>query len=83
MVPTTQDRLMRDEIQNLNDVRASKKAALTIKEVARVLQLDIRTISGAASNGELPCVRVGRRVLIPREAFLALLENNKSQVPNA
>lgn len=63
------------KIMTLSDVRESNKAALTIHEVAEVLGLDRRTVSSAAANGEIPCVRIGRRVLIPRDAFIALLEN--------
>lgn len=63
------------EISTLEDVKQSKKAALTIHEVATVLGLNRRTVSSATKNGEIPCVRLGRRVLIPRDAFIALLEN--------
>ncbi|MET3769435.1 excisionase family DNA binding protein [Marisediminicola sp. UYEF4] len=62
-------------IKSLAEVRASTSAALSMSEVATVLDLDPRTISAAAAAGEIPSVRIGRRVLVPREAFLAMLDN--------
>jgi excisionase family DNA binding protein len=70
------------EISTLEDVKQSKKAALTIHEVATVLGLNRRTVSSATKNGEIPCVRLGRRVLIPRAAFIALLENKGKGAEN-
>lgn len=61
-------------VRTLADARASKKAALTIGEGAALLSLDPRTVSAAISAGDIPAIRVGRRVLIPRERFLALFE---------
>lgn len=62
------------DLATLADVRKSKKAALAIAEVARLLELDPRTVSAAAAAGDIPSVRVGRRVLIPREPLLSLLD---------
>ena len=31
----------------------------------------------AIENGEIPCVRIGRRILIPRHALERLLENSR------
>ncbi|WP_403023149.1 helix-turn-helix domain-containing protein [Salinibacterium sp. GXW1014] len=61
-------------IVTLADARSADTAALTIAEAARVLGVDPRTVSASAAAGELPSVRIGRRVLIPREPFLALFE---------
>lgn len=61
-------------IQTLEDARRSHLAALTITEAARLMRVDPRTVSAACAAGEIPSVRMGRRLLIPREAFLALLE---------
>lgn len=68
------NRTSRLEISTIDEARRSKKAALSISEVGRILELDPRTVSASASAGEIPSVRVGRRVLIPREAFLAIFD---------
>jgi excisionase family DNA binding protein len=38
-----------------------------------VFGVDVRTVSRAIENGELPSVRLGRRVLLPRLPLLAVL----------
>jgi len=58
---------------NLDDVRHSKAAALTVTETADVLQVDVRTVSRACDEGQIPSLRIGRRLLIPRLPLLTLL----------
>jgi len=58
---------------NLDDIRASQVAALTVTDVADVLGVDPRTVSRACDDGQLPSLRLGRRLLIPRLPLLALL----------
>lgn len=62
----------------LDDIRASTKAALTMAEVARLLDLDVRTVSRGCANGDLPALRVGRRTLVPRERLIAMLSAEAS-----
>lgn len=58
---------------DLEDLRASRAAVVTVAQAATVLGIDVRTVSRAIRNGELPALRLGRRVLIPRLALLACL----------
>jgi excisionase family DNA binding protein len=64
----------------IDDLRASKAATLSIAQTTRVLadldgnQLDERTVLRAAERGQLPSIKVGRRVLIVRERLLAMLD---------
>ena len=58
---------------SMTELRRSDAAALTASEVASLFGVDARTISTAIANGELPSVRIGRRVFIPREPLLAML----------
>lgn len=58
---------------NLDDLRASTAAAVTVTQVAGLLDADERTIRRACEDGQLPCIRVGRLLRIPREPLLALL----------
>lgn len=55
------------------EARKSEAAALTRAEVAAILNVDTRTVTRAIESGEIPSIRLGRRRLIPREPFLALM----------
>ena len=48
---------------------------LTVQEAAGILRINRNTLYQALKRGELPSVRIGRRLLIPREALDALLSN--------
>lgn len=54
----------------------SGRATITMREAAEILGVDARTVSGAVRAGDIPAVRVGRRVLIPRHRFFAYLDGN-------
>lgn len=58
---------------NLDDALRSRAAAFSVSETAQLLDVDRRTVSRAIEDGDIPSVRLGRRVLIPRLPLLALL----------
>ena len=58
---------------NLDEARDSKTAALTVTEVAELLGIDVRTVSRGCDDGQIPSLRIGRRLLIPRLPLLTLL----------
>ena len=58
---------------DLDDLRASRAAVVTVAEAASVFGVDVRTVTCAIENGELTALRLGRRVLIPRLPLLAAL----------
>lgn len=58
---------------NLDDARRSQAAAFSVTETAELFGVDPRTVNRAVAEGELPSVRLGRRVLIPRLPLLAIL----------
>ena len=58
---------------NLDDLRTSRSAVVTVAQAASVFGVDVRTVTRAIQNGELPALRLGRRVLIPRLPLLACL----------
>jgi len=57
----------------LADARKSDAAALTRADVAAILDVDVRTVTRGIESGEIPCLRLGRRRLVPREPFIALM----------
>ena len=50
-----------------------ERQTYTIEETARVLGLGRNSTFAAAARGEIPTIRVGRRLLVPRAALEALL----------
>ena len=50
---------------------------MTVEEAAAALGISRNLAYEAARNGQLPCIRIGRRLLVPRRALERLLE-----VPN-
>lgn len=46
---------------------------LTIDETARFLRISRGLAFAAARRGDLPAVRIGRRLLVPRQRLLAWL----------
>ena len=48
-------------------------AVLTVEEAAAVLRISRQSAYAAARAGELPTVKIGRRLLVPRARLLALL----------
>lgn len=51
----------------------SHKAVLTTAEAAEVLRISERSLRDGLSEGSIPCVRIGHRVLIPVPMLLRSL----------
>jgi excisionase family DNA binding protein len=58
---------------NLEDLLSSRSAVVTLAQAASVFGVDVRTVTRAIENGDLPALRLGRRVLIPWLPLLAAL----------
>jgi excisionase family DNA binding protein len=56
----------------------SKCQTLSVEEAARILGVGRGTAYDAVRTGELPHVRVGRRIVVPRHALNALLGMNEA-----
>ncbi|KRC60621.1 hypothetical protein ASE14_06420 [Agromyces sp. Root81] len=59
----------------LDSLRKSAAATCTRRDIAEVMDVDPRTVTEGIKQGNIPSIKVGRRVLIPRERFLALFES--------
>lgn len=46
-----------------------ERKTLSVPEVARILGVSRNAAYEAAARGELPTVRLGKRILVPRDAF--------------
>jgi excisionase family DNA binding protein len=55
------------------------KLAYSIEEAARALSVSERTFRGMVAREEIRVVRVGRRVVIPRDALAELLSGGVKQ----
>jgi len=50
-------------------------AVFTVCEVAEILRIGRISAYQAIEKGEIPCIRIGRRILVPRHALERLLES--------
>jgi excisionase family DNA binding protein len=58
---------------NFDELMASRAAVVTVGQAASLFGVDVRTVTRAIQCGELPVLRLGRRILIPRLRLLELL----------
>ncbi len=68
-------------ITNLEEAKVAKAAVLTRNEVAGILQVNPRTVTEGIRQGTIPAIKVGRRVVIPREPFIAMFAVQQRAVP--
>ena len=55
----------------------SKRLTLTIEETAKVLGIGRQLAYDRVKTGEIPVIKIGRRLLVPRRALEKLLEEPK------
>jgi len=60
---------------NLDEIR--DKAVITVTQAAELLGLDERTVRHGCASGQIPSIKVGRRILIPVPRLLAMLEEGE------
>ena len=61
---------------------ARAPATLTIEEAAELLGISRSLAYEAARSGELPTLKLGRRILVPREQLYALLGMRRHEGSN-
>ena len=52
----------------------SPAAVLTVEEAAQMLRISRQSAYQAAKAGELPTVKIGRRLLVPRRRLESMLD---------
>jgi excisionase family DNA binding protein len=60
-----------------------ERQTLTIEEAAKVLGVGRNSAYLAAERGDLPTIRLGRRLLVPRSALERLLSNPTPAAPKS
>jgi excisionase family DNA binding protein len=53
----------------------------SVDEAARKLKIERKTAYVAIQRGEIPSIRIGRRILVPAAAFNRLLDEGSPQLP--
>ena len=59
-------------------VRVEDKVVLNVEEAAELLRISRTTAYEAVRRGEIPALHIGRRLLIPVQAILRLLNAESS-----
>ena len=65
---------MRTATVTIETLRESRSLVITRTEAAQALGVDPRTVTAGVENRTIPSVRLGRRVVIPREKLLRLFD---------
>ena len=65
---------MRTSTITMDQLARLGASIITRTEAAHALGVDPRTVTAGIDNGTIPAVRLGRRVVIPREKFLRLFD---------
>lgn len=60
----------------IDDLRRRRSLVISRREAAEALGVDPRNITVGIEDGTIPSVKIGRRVVIPREKFLALFADD-------
>ena len=63
----------------------NERLVLTVSETAKLLGLSRNSTYQGVLTGEIPCVKVGKRILIPRlalEKMLAEVGNKTGAIPS-
>lgn len=68
--------MMRQSTLDIDDLRRRRSLVITRLEAAQALGVDPRTVTVGIEDGTIPSVRIGRRVVIPREKFLRLFASD-------
>ena len=60
-------------------METSERLTYSIRETARVLGLSRNSVYQGCLKGEIPSVRIGKRILIPKAQLEMLLNNSRGE----
>ena len=60
----------------------NERLTFTVDEVARLLGVSRSGAYDSITRGEIPSLNIGRRVLVPRDAFLEMLQPRPRRRPD-
>lgn len=63
--------------------QAAARLTLTVEEAAAALGISRAFAYEAVRRGDIPCIRIGRRVLVPRAALERLIDGGSALPPSA
>lgn len=58
----------------------SEKLTLSVDETAKILGVGRNSAYEAIARGEIPVIRVGKRLLVPKAALEKLLSGNQEEI---
>ena len=58
------------------ETNSAEVLVLTIEEAAKILRVSTDSAYEAARRGEIPSLRIGRRVLVPKRALLYMIDGD-------
>jgi excisionase family DNA binding protein len=73
---------MSDATTNGSREPMNERLTYTVDEVARLLGVSRSGAYDSITRGEIPSFNIGRRVLVPREAFLEMLKPRPRRRPD-
>lgn len=65
---------MRTATVTIDTLRDSRSLVITRTEAAAALGVDPGTVTAGIEEGTIPAVKLGRRLVIPREKFLRIFD---------
>jgi excisionase family DNA binding protein len=65
----------------MNTIAPPERRTMSVEEAAVALGIGRTTAYMAIRRGELPCLRIGRRVVVPRDAIERLLTGDTPLPP--
>jgi len=62
----------------VSDNEQRKRVVMTLAEVASLLRISKNSAYEAARRGEIPTIKIGRRLIVPADAFERLLSGKSA-----
>ena len=64
------------QVAHRAETSSAEVLVLTIEEAAKILRVSTDSAYEAARRGEIPSLRIGRRILVPKRALLYMIDGD-------